>query len=76
MDAFVKLAQEAGICIAASDSVLSHADDFIFDQIIRNLQKYPNAKVVVCFCEGMTVRGLLKAIKRLNATGDFLLIGR
>ncbi|GIY57906.1 metabotropic glutamate receptor 1 [Caerostris darwini] len=75
MDAFVKLAHEAGICIAASDSLLSHADDFVFDQVIRNLQKYPNARVVVCFCEGMTVRGLLKAVRRLNATGEFLLIG-
>ncbi|PRD19311.1 UNVERIFIED_CONTAM: Grm5 [Trichonephila clavipes] len=76
MDAFVKLAHEAGICVATSDSVLSHAEDYIFDQIVRNLQKYPNAKVVVCFCEGMTVRGLLKAMRRLNATGEFLLIGR
>ncbi|XP_054722394.1 metabotropic glutamate receptor 5-like [Uloborus diversus] len=75
MDAFTKLAHEAGICIATSDSLLSHAEDFIFDQVIRNLRKYPSARVIVCFCEGMTVRGLLKAIRRLNATGEFLLIG-
>ncbi|KAG8194669.1 hypothetical protein JTE90_003139 [Oedothorax gibbosus] len=75
MDAFVKLAQDAGICIAASDSVMSHDEDHVFDQVVRNLQKYPNARVVVCFCEGMTVRGLLKATRRLNATAEFLLIG-
>ncbi|KAG8194668.1 hypothetical protein JTE90_003138 [Oedothorax gibbosus] len=75
MDAFVKLAQDAGICIAASDSVMSHDEDHVFDQVVRNLQKYSNALVVVCFCEGVTVRGLLKAMGRLNATAEFLLIG-
>ena len=31
--------------------------------------------VVVCFCEGMTVRGLLIAIQKLNLTNRFLIIG-
>lgn len=30
---------------------------------------------MACFCEGMTVRGILKALRRANATGDFTLFG-
>lgn len=43
--------------------------------MLRNIQQDPNANVVVCFCEGMTVRGLLRALERLNLTDRFLLIG-
>ncbi|XP_067125897.1 metabotropic glutamate receptor 1-like isoform X1 [Centruroides vittatus] len=75
IEVFIKLAQDAGICIATTDSVLSNAEDKAFDAIIRNLQKYPNARVVICFCEGMTVKGILRAAKRLNASGQFLFIG-
>ncbi|XP_023228943.1 metabotropic glutamate receptor 1-like, partial [Centruroides sculpturatus] len=75
IEVFIKLAQDAGICIATTDSVLSNAEDKAFDAIIRNLQKYPNAHVVICFCEGMTVKGILRAAKRLNASGQFLFIG-
>lgn len=56
--------------------ILSNADDESFSDVLRNLQQDPNANVVVCFCEGMTVRGLLSAMKRLNLTDRFLLIGR
>lgn len=56
--------------------ILSNADDESFSDVLRNLEKDPNANVVVCFCEGMTVRGLLSAMKRLNLTDRFLLIGR
>jgi hypothetical protein len=56
--------------------VLSNAEDEVFDRVIRKLDEDKNARVVVCFCEGMTVRGLLAATKRLNLTGRFLFIGR
>lgn len=42
---------------------------------MKNLEEDDNANVIVCFCEGMTVRGLLKAIKLLNLTSRFLIIG-
>lgn len=42
---------------------------------MRNLDEGENANVIVCFCEGMTVRGLLMAIKHLNLTNRFLIIG-
>lgn len=40
-----------------------------------NLVQDDTARVIVCFCEGMTVRGMLKAIKSLNMTNRFLIIG-
>lgn len=40
-----------------------------------DLKEDKKANVVVCFCEGMTIQGLLKAIKRLNLEERFLLIG-
>lgn len=76
IQAFRELAEEADVCIAREDSVLSNAEDEIFDKVILNLKQDSNANVVVCFCEGLTVRGLLKATKRLNMTNHFLFIGR
>lgn len=42
---------------------------------MKNLAEDENANVIVCFCEGMTVRGLLMAIKQLNLTNRFMIIG-
>lgn len=42
---------------------------------MNNLKVDDKANVIVCFCEGMTVRKLLIAIKHLNLTGRFLIIG-
>lgn len=42
---------------------------------MQNLQQDENANVIVCFCEGMTVRKLLIAIRHLNLTNRFLIIG-
>lgn len=76
IQAFRELAERSDVCIAKEDSVLSNADDEDFDDVIRNLVQDTSAQVVVCFCEGMTVRGLLQATKRLNYTGRLLFIGR
>src|SRR5581483_3030535 len=76
MEVFKGLAQEAGICIANTESVSSSAYEEYFDGIVRNLILYRNARVVACFCEGWTVTALLKATKRLNVSGEFLFLGR
>ncbi|ELT88339.1 hypothetical protein CAPTEDRAFT_89748 [Capitella teleta] len=72
---FQNMATEANICEAVSDKVGNNAEDAAYDKVIKNLKGKPNARVVVCFCEGMTIRGLLKAAKRLGAEGHFLFIG-
>ncbi|XP_072437748.1 metabotropic glutamate receptor 1-like [Chiloscyllium punctatum] len=77
MEAFKELASQEGICIAHSGKIYSNAGEKTFDRLLRKLrERLPKARVVVCFCEGMTVRGLLMAMRRLGVMGEFLLIGR
>ncbi|TSL47638.1 Metabotropic glutamate receptor 1 [Bagarius yarrelli] len=76
MEAFKELAAEEGLCIAHSDKIYSNAGEKHFDRLLRKLrERLPKARVVVCFCEGMTVRSLLMAMKRRGVFGEFLLIG-
>lgn len=76
MQAFRELAERNGVCVAREDAVLSTAEESVFDGVLTNLDQDRFANVVVCFCEGMTMRGLLGATKRLNLTGRFVFIGR
>lgn len=76
IQAFRELAERANICIAKEDAVLSNAEEEEFERTVRKLSQDENARVVVCFCEGMTVRGLLAATARLNLTGRFIFLGR
>ncbi|KAF4092249.1 hypothetical protein AMELA_G00018740 [Ameiurus melas] len=76
MEAFKELVAEEGLCIAHSDKIYSNAGEKHFDRLLRKLrERLPKARVVICFCEGMTVRGLLMAMRRLGVAGEFLLIG-
>ncbi|KAL7872300.1 hypothetical protein SRHO_G00072830 [Serrasalmus rhombeus] len=76
MEAFKELASEEGLCIAHSDKIYSNAGEKHFDRLLRKLrERLPKARVVVCFCEGMTVRSLLMAMRRRGVSGEFLLIG-
>ncbi|XP_036438199.1 metabotropic glutamate receptor 1 [Colossoma macropomum] len=76
MEAFKELAAEEGLCIAHSDKIYSNAGEKHFDRLLRKLrERLPKARVVVCFCEGMTVRSLLMAMRRRGVSGEFLLIG-
>ncbi|MEE6475057.1 hypothetical protein FKM82_010602 [Ascaphus truei] len=77
MEAFRELASQEGLCIAHTDKIYSNAGEKSFDRLLRKLrERLPKARVVVCFCEGMTVRGILMAMRRLGVAGEFLLIGR
>ncbi|XP_051731638.1 metabotropic glutamate receptor 1 isoform X3 [Ctenopharyngodon idella] len=76
MEAFKELAAEEGLCIAHSDKIYSNAGEKHFDRLLKKLrERLPKARVVVCFCEGMTVRGLLMAMRRRGVAGEFQLIG-
>ncbi|XP_076844279.1 metabotropic glutamate receptor 1 isoform X2 [Brachyhypopomus gauderio] len=76
MEAFKELAAEESLCIAHSDKIYSNAGERHFDRLLRKLrERLPKARVVICFCEGMTVRGLLMAMRRRGVSGEFLLIG-
>ncbi|XP_056329404.1 metabotropic glutamate receptor 5b isoform X2 [Danio aesculapii] len=76
MEAFKEMAGKEGICIAHSDKIWSNAGEQNFDRLLVKLRKYlPKARVVACFCEGMTVRNILMAMRRQNLVGEFLLVG-
>ncbi|XP_050994358.1 metabotropic glutamate receptor 1 isoform X1 [Labeo rohita] len=76
MEAFKELAAEEGLCIAHSDKIYSNAGEKHFDRLLKKLrERLPKARVVVCFCEGMTVRSLLMAMRRRGVSGEFQLIG-
>lgn len=75
--AFKEMALKEGICIAHSDKIWSNAGEQSFDRLLAKLRvRLPKARVVVCFCEGMTVRGILMAMRRQNLSGEFMLVGR
>ncbi|KAM9781667.1 glutamate receptor, metabotropic 5a [Syngnathus typhle] len=76
MEAFKDMAAKEGICIAHSDKIYSNAGERAFDRLLHKLRAHlPKARVVACFCEGMTVRGILAAMRRQGLVGDFLLVG-
>ncbi|KFU91392.1 Metabotropic glutamate receptor 1 [Chaetura pelagica] len=73
MEAFKELAAQEGLCIAHSDKIYSNAGEKSFDRLLRKLrERLPKARVVVCFCEGMTVRGILIAMRRLGVLGSVI----
>ncbi|KAH0625215.1 hypothetical protein JD844_033488 [Phrynosoma platyrhinos] len=77
MEAFKDMSAKEGICIAHSYKIYSNAGEQSFDKLLEKLRSHlPKARVVACFCEGMTVRGLLMAMRRLGLAGEFLLLGR
>uniref|UniRef100_A0A3Q3JRR5 Metabotropic glutamate receptor 5 n=1 Tax=Monopterus albus TaxID=43700 RepID=A0A3Q3JRR5_MONAL len=76
MEAFKDMAAKEGICIAHSDKIYSNAGEPSFDKLLQKLRGHlPKARVVACFCEGMTVRGMLMAMRRQRMVGEFLLVG-
>ncbi|XP_061818850.1 glutamate receptor, metabotropic 5a [Nerophis lumbriciformis] len=76
MEAFKEMAAKEGICIAHSDKIYSNAGERNFDKLLHKLRGHlPKARAVACFCEGMTVRGILMAMRRQQLVGEFLLLG-
>nr|QVK45748.1 G protein-coupled receptor [Proales similis] len=75
MDSFKNEIAELNVCIASLEKIREYASDSDFDLVVRRLSGVEKAHVIVCFCYGETVRGLLGAINRLNLTGRFLIVG-
>ncbi|XP_023317517.1 metabotropic glutamate receptor 1-like [Trichogramma pretiosum] len=75
IQAFRELAEKNNVCVAREDSILTTADESAFDAVVQNLDQDRAANVVVCFCEGFTIRHLMEASKRMNLTGRFVFVG-
>ncbi|VDK85939.1 unnamed protein product [Litomosoides sigmodontis] len=55
------------VCIAFSEKVKSLAEPAEFDKILNSLSSQKSVPhVVICFCEGLTMRGMFKAQQRLR----------
>lgn len=81
LQVFREYADREDICIAKeysilSNPILSNDNEDEYDKLMSRLLEEPKARVIVCFCEGETVNAILKAIRRFNQTGHFLIVGR
>ncbi|CAK9294580.1 unnamed protein product [Gordionus sp. m RMFG-2023] len=75
MTAFKTRAKLADLCIAFEDSAFNSAEQKDFDRIVLEISSIPRINVIVCFCEGITVRGLIIATKKLELIGKYVFIG-
>jgi metabotropic glutamate receptor 1 len=77
MEAFRNETNYLNICIASYEKIRAYASMEDYEIIIKKMnQTTSNANVIVCFCYGETVRGLLGAINKLGLKGRFLILGR
>ncbi len=76
MEAFRNETSYLNICLAMYEKIREYASDEDYENIIKKMNGTEKARVIVCFCYGETVRGLLSAIHRLNLKGRFLIVGR
>jgi metabotropic glutamate receptor 1 len=76
MEAFRNETSYLNVCLAMYEKIREYASNEDYENIIRRMNHTANARVIVCFCYGETVRGLLGAIRRLNLRGRFLILGR
>lgn len=76
IESFIKLADDAGVCIAKSAKIARGATDEEHTEIIKTLMKKQRARVVICFCDGETVRSLYNATTMVpGAKNHFLVVG-
>ncbi|XP_078000603.1 metabotropic glutamate receptor-like [Glandiceps talaboti] len=64
-----------GICVAASLQVSRFDSDAELGNVVTTLRKHSNAKVVVVFSIPLHANLFLKAVRRVNATSEFIWIG-
>lgn len=68
------LAKRAGICVAFSRELRKGDTEEDYDNVVVQLRKHPNARIVVAFTVGYAAEGILKAIRKAKAT-EFIFIG-
>lgn len=77
IESFTKLADEAGVCIAKAAKIARGATDDEHIEIIKKLMMKRRARVIICFCDGETVRSLYNATTMVpGAKNHFLVVGR
>lgn len=77
IEEFRNLAKNKNVCIANAEAAPNVDNDVAFNKIIETLLKTDRARVIVCFCEGMTARRLMMAMKRTpKARKHFQILAR
>lgn len=77
MEVFKDMLAKEGICIVYFYKIYSNVGEQSFDKLLKKFRSYLfKVRVVVCFCEGMIVRGLFMVMRRLGLVGEFLFLGR
>ena len=76
-EVFRNLAVTQGVCLATNEAAPGVEDPDTYDDIVRKLLRTNSSRVIVCLCEGMTVRRLLQATWRIpEARGYFQILAR
>jgi hypothetical protein len=75
MEAFRNETVYLDICLTEYEKIQEYATPNEYEVLIRKLNRTEKARVIVCFCYGETVRGLLAAMYRLKLKGRFLILG-
>ncbi|XP_054286642.1 metabotropic glutamate receptor 2-like [Macrosteles quadrilineatus] len=73
-----QLLAKSNICIAVKEKLAKDsgvAEDIAYDNVVLRLQTKPRARGVIVFASDQEVAGLMRAVRRCNATGDFTWIG-
>lgn len=76
MDSFRNEISSMNICIALYEKIREYANLEDYELVIKKMNKTVKARVIVCFCHGETIRGLLAAINKLGMKGRFIILGR
>lgn len=76
METFRMETKVLNVCLLGPVEIRDYASDKDYEAIILNMNITKRARVIVCFCYGKTIRGLLGAIHRLNLKGRFIILGR
>ena len=76
MEAFRNETVYLDICLTEYEKIQEYATPNDYEILIKKLNRTQKARVIVCFCYGETVRGLLSAMNKLKLKGRFLILGR
>ncbi|XP_046678588.1 metabotropic glutamate receptor isoform X1 [Homalodisca vitripennis] len=72
------LLSKSNICIAVKEKLTKDsgvAEETAYDNVVLRLQTKPRARGAIIFASDQEVAGLMRAVRRCNATGSFSWIG-
>lgn len=74
VDEFTQRSVGRNICVSQWLGVPASGTRQDYLAAVENLRKTGRARVVVCFCNSVTVQGLFTAMRTANATGEFTVV--